>query len=131
MHCVCISSTRLWSERHSPACTHSFTTKNSILDITRSGFDSSVHFGWGMNTGIVDVYGVDAFLGHNATRLMSIFRQLLISDEIRPFEGPLFDQAGELRLEKGDTMSLLEIESMTWRHEAVAETLTDEGPDGE
>ena len=120
-----------WSIMYSQMVIDCFTTKSSILDISRTGEDASIHFGWGMNTGIVDVYGVDAFLGHNATRLMSIFRQLLISDEIRPFEGPLFDQAGELRLEKGDTMSLLEIESMTWRHEAVAETLTDEGPDGE
>ena len=117
-----------WSVLYTQLVLDCFTTKSSILDISRVGSDASIHFGWGMNTGIVDTYGVDAFMGHNATRLLSIFRSLLLGDQIRPFEGPLYDRDGTLHLEKNDTMSLLDIESMTWYHEAIAEILTEKDP---
>lgn len=107
----------------------SFTTKNSILDITRSGGDSSVHFGWGLNTGIVDVLGVDAFMGHNSIRLMGIFRDLIVEGRIHPFEGPLVDNERNTRLEKSDTMGLLDIYGHQWYMENIIEVIHAEDTD--
>lgn len=112
-----------WSILYNDLVGDSFKTKNSILDITRSGNDSSVHFGWGLNTGILDVLGVDSFMGHNAIRLLNIFKDLISSGKIHPFEGPLFDKDHNMILEKYSTLNLLEIQSMKWLHEAVVDSI--------
>lgn len=112
-----------WSILYNDLVGDSFKTKNSILDITRSGSDSSVHFGWGLNTGILDVLGVDSFMGHNAIRLLNIFKDLISSGKIHPFEGPLFDKEHNMILEKYSTLNLLEIQSMKWLHEAVVDSI--------
>lgn len=107
----------------------SFNTKNSILDVTRSGGDSSVHFGWGLNTGIIDVFGVDAFMGHNAMRLMGIFRDLIVEGRVHPFEGPLVDRDRVMHLDKEDTMSLLDIYGHRWFLESIVEVIRGEETD--
>ena len=112
-----------WSVIYNQLVGDSFNTKNSILDITRSGMDSAIHFGWGLNTGLLDVLGVDSFMGHNAIRLLHIFKDLIQSEKIHAFEGPLFDDHRNNVLEKYETMNLLEIQNMTWKHEAVLETI--------
>ena len=112
-----------WSVLYNDLVGDSFKTKNSILDITRSGNDSSVHFGWGLNTGILDVLGVDSFMGHNAIRLLNIFKDLIATGKIHPFEGPLYDRDHNLILEKFSTLNLLEIQSMKWLHEAVVDSI--------
>lgn len=113
-----------WSVFYNQIVGDSFNTKNSILDITRSGMDSSVHFGWGLNTGILDVLGVDSFMGHNAIRLLNIFKDLVQTGKVHPFEGPLYDNQHNMVLEKYGTMNLLEIQNITWLHEAVIESIT-------
>ena len=112
-----------WSVLYNDLVGDSFKTKNSILDITRSGNDSSVHFGWGLNTGILDVLGVDSFMGHNAIRLLNIFKDLIATGKIHPFEGPLYDRDHNMILEKFSTLNLLEIQSMKWLHEAVVDSI--------
>lgn len=112
-----------WSVLYNDLVGDSFKTKNSILDITRSGNDSSVHFGWGLNTGILDVLGVDSFMGHNAIRLLNIFKDLIATGKIHPFEGPLYDRDHNMILEKYSTLNLLEIQSMKWLHEAVIDSI--------
>lgn len=112
-----------WSVLYNDLVGDSFKTKNSILDISRSGNDSSVHFGWGLNTGILDVLGVDSFMGHNAIRLLNIFKDLIATGKIHPFEGPLYDRDHNMILEKYSTLNLLEIQSMKWLHEAVVDSI--------
>ena len=112
-----------WSIFYNEMVGDSFKSKNSILDITRSGMDSSVHFGWGLNTGLLDVLGVDSFMGHNAIRLLNIFKDLVQSGKVHPFEGPLYDVQRNMILEKYSTLNLLEIQNMAWRHEAVVDSL--------
>ena len=112
-----------WSVLYNQLVGDSFTSKNSILDITRSGMDSSIHFGWGINTGMLDVLGVDSFMGHNAIRLLNIFKDLISSGKVHPFEGPIFSRERKMVLEKYGTMSLLEIQNMTWVHEAVVDRI--------
>lgn len=120
----CIGAAAIdWSILYNELVGDSFKSRNSILDITRSGMDSSVHFGWGLNTGVLDVLGVDSFMGHNAIRLLGIFKDLIKTGKIHPFEGPLFDNEHNLVLEKYQTFTLLEIQNMTWTHEAVVDSI--------
>lgn len=112
-----------WSVFYTEMVADSFNTKNSILDISRSGMDSSVHFGWGLNTGVLDVLGVDSFMGHNAIRLLNIFKDLISTGKIHPFEGPLFDRDRNLILDKYATLNLLDTQNMTWLHEGVVDSI--------
>lgn len=111
-----------WSVLYNELIGDAFNSKNSVLDISRSGLDSSVHFGWGLNTGILDVLGVDSFMGHNAIRLLNIFKGLITTGKIHPFEGPIFDKDRKLILEKYATLNLLEIQNMSWVHEGVVDS---------
>jgi len=97
--------------------------RSGVLDVFRPGHDRALHFGWGIQTGIIDVFGVDAFMGHNTMRLMRIFRQLLIDGTVHAFSGPLYDRDGVLRCEKHGTLSLLEAQTMDWLAEGVIETV--------
>ena len=94
-----------------------------LLEAFRPDHERALHFGWGIQTGIVDVFGVDAFMGHNTMRLMRIFRQLLLHGAVRPFDGPLYDQQGGLRCEKQGTLSLLDVQTMDWYAEGIIETI--------
>lgn len=96
--------------------------KGGLLN-TFPGDGDAVHFGWGINTGLVEVYGVDAFMGHNATRLMQIFRELVKTGSIHPFTGPVFDNKGVCRIERHDTPSLIEIQNMDWYINAITKVL--------
>lgn len=102
-----------------------------ISDILRNelvikGVDESeaVHFGWGLNTHLVDVYGVDAFMGHNATRLLNIFYSAVYGGKLHPFTGPVYDSDGQLRIEEFHTPTLSEIQNMRWMAESVKETFS-------
>ena len=86
--------------------------------------DEAVHFGWGLNTHLVEVYGVDAFMGHNATRLLQIFRSAVYSGKLHPFTGPIYDSEGTLRVEEFHTPTLTEIQNMQWLAEAVVDTFS-------
>ncbi len=97
--------------------------RGGILEAFRPDHERALHFGWGIQTGIVDVFGVDAFMGHNTMRLMRIFRQLLLHGAVRPFDGPLYDQQGGLRCEKQGTLSLLDVQTMDWYAEGIIETI--------
>lgn len=100
---------------------------NGELSPAQSGEGEAIHFGWGLNTGLVDVYGVDAFMGHNAMRLLEIFRGVVASGRVHPFYGPVFDQAGTLRIEEYHTPTLMEIQNMDWYAENVIKISTSTG----
>lgn len=80
-----------------------------------------IHFGWGLSTGIMDIYTVDAAIGERAERLLNIFRDLIREDRLNPFEGPVWDDQGVLRIDHGVVPALQDIQRMTWQESAVTE----------
>ena len=88
-----------------------------------TGVDEAIHFGWGIDAGLVDVFGVDAFMGHNAMRLLGIFRSLLAGGKLHPFTGPVYDRDGVLRIERFHTPTLSEIQSMDWYAEPIVKVI--------
>ncbi|MDR2606346.1 MAG: BMP family ABC transporter substrate-binding protein, partial [Oscillospiraceae bacterium] len=82
--------------------------------LTGGGKDNSpVHFGWGFQTGIMDIFPVYSVVGV-AGRLLRVFRDLLKSGGLHPFEGPVFDNEGNLRIGADDIPTLMEIQEMSW-----------------
>mgnify|MGYP004524838077 FL=1 len=80
-----------------------------------------IHFGWGMSTGVMDVLPVNFVVGRNAVRLLDIFRGLINNTNFNPFEGPVYDNSGRLRIEKGVAPSLMEIQEIAWFESSVRE----------
>ncbi len=80
-----------------------------------------IHFGWGLSTGIMDIYTVNAAIGERTGRLLGIFRDLVRENRLHPFEGPVWDDQGVLRIDEGVVPPLLELQRMTWQESAVTE----------
>jgi len=80
-----------------------------------------IHFGWGMSTGIMDIYPVYAAIGERAGRLLNIFRDLVREDRVHPFEGPVWDDQGILRIDHNVIPPLQELQRMTWQESSVTE----------
>jgi basic membrane protein A len=80
-----------------------------------------IHFGWGLSTGIMDIFPVDFAIGDNGVKLMRIFRGLIKNTKFNPFEGPVYDNENKLRFESGYTPTLLEIQAMNWYESSVTE----------
>lgn len=80
-----------------------------------------IHFGWGLSTGIMDIYPVYDAIGERAGRLLNIFRDLVREGRLHPFEGPVWDDHGVLRIEQGIIPPLSEVQRMTWSESSVRE----------
>jgi basic membrane lipoprotein Med (substrate-binding protein (PBP1-ABC) superfamily) len=72
-----------------------------------------VHYGWGFQTGVMDIFPVYGAIGV-AGRLLNIFRDIMKSGSIHPFEGPVTDIDGNLRIDWGAVPTLMEIQEMDW-----------------
>ncbi|MDR0858478.1 MAG: BMP family ABC transporter substrate-binding protein [Oscillospiraceae bacterium] len=75
--------------------------------------NSPIHFGWGFQTGIMDLLTEPEKLGVTS-RLLRIFRDLLKSGGMHPFEGPISDNQGVRRIDYNASPSLQEIQEMNW-----------------
>ncbi len=80
-----------------------------------------IHFGWGLSTGIMDVYPVEYAIGENAMKLLKIFRNLITETDFNPYEGPVYDINGVLRFEQGYKPTLMEIHAIDWVEKGVRE----------
>jgi hypothetical protein len=69
----------------------------------------------------MDIYPVNAAIGERAGRLLGIFRDLVRENRLHPFEGPIWDDQGVLRIDEGVVPPLLELQRMTWQESAVTE----------
>ena len=52
---------------------------------------------------------------------MNIFRDLVREDRLEPFEGPVWDKDGNLRIDHGVQPPLLELQRMHWLESSVEE----------
>ncbi|MDR0937014.1 MAG: BMP family ABC transporter substrate-binding protein [Oscillospiraceae bacterium] len=75
--------------------------------------NSPIHFGWGFQTGIMDLLTDPERLGVTS-RLLRIFRDLLKAGGLHPFEGPISDNNGVRRIDYNVSPTLQEIQEMTW-----------------
>ena len=62
-------------------------------------------------------------MGHNAMRLLGIFRKMVSTGQLHPFTGPVYDTHGNLRIEPYHTPTLAEIQGMDWYAEPVVKVM--------
>ena len=96
----------------------------SVLDGSWDSLNStseagqSINYWWGLKAGVVDVR-----LGQNVpaetARLIELLRKSIADGSFRPFDGPVFDQAGAERIHAGELLTPHQILMMDWLVENV------------
>ncbi len=80
-----------------------------------------LHYRWGLDSGMIDVLTSDIVLGSQPVRLFRIFKQMLISGTLRPFDGTMADRDGAVRIKDGKYPSFVSIVGMDWLADIVTE----------
>lgn len=80
-----------------------------------------LHYRWGLDSGLVDVLTSDIVLGSQPVRLFRLFKQMLISGTLRPFDGTMADRDGAVRIKDGKYPSFMGIVGMDWLADVVDE----------
>ncbi len=78
----------------------------------------TINYWWGLSAGVVDFRIGDKVPAETA-RLARLLRQSIADGSFRPFDGPVYDQAGELRIREGEILTPHQILMMDWLVENV------------
>ena len=68
----------------------------------------------------MDLFTNDEVIGESSRRLVHIFRDLVREGRYNPFEGPIYDDKGALRIEPHTVPSLMQIQNIRWFEESVS-----------
>ena len=109
-----------WEHFYDKVISDAIEGRTSLLESRHIG-GNPIHFGWGLSTGVMDIYPVDAAIGERAGKLLDIFRDLVREGRLHPFQGPVWDDQGELRIEHGVVPPLAELQRMHWLESSVVE----------
>lgn len=109
-----------WEPFYDTVINDAIQGRTKLLESQNIG-GNPIHFGWGISTGVMDIYPVDYVIGENAAKLLNIFRNLVTNTNFNPFEGPVYDNTGKLRIEKGYVPTLMEIHEIKWLERSVRE----------
>ena len=109
-----------WEPFYDTVINDAIQGRTKLLESQNIG-GNPIHFGWGLSTGIMDIYPVDYAIGENAAKLLNIFRDIIKNTNFNPFEGPVYDNTGKLRIEKGYVPTLMEIHAIDWYERSVRE----------
>ena len=96
----------------------------SVLDGSWNELNSTsiagetINYWWGLSTGVVDVH-VGEKVPPETARLVALLRREIEDGSFRPFDGPIYDQEGKLRIAEGEVLTPLQILRMDWLVENV------------
>ncbi|MBQ6927674.1 MAG: BMP family ABC transporter substrate-binding protein [Oscillospiraceae bacterium] len=78
----------------------------------------TINYWWGLSSGVVDVRLSEKVPAETA-RLVRLLRESIMAGTFRPFDGPIYDQKGELRIAEGELLNPHQILVMDWLVENV------------
>jgi len=96
----------------------------SVLDGSWDGLKSTsdagqtINYWWGLSAGVVDV-SLGEKVPTETARLVRLLRESVISGAFQPFDGPVYDQNGEMRIAEGEKLTPHQILMMDWLVENV------------
>ncbi|MBZ4646161.1 MAG: purine-binding protein [Clostridia bacterium] len=73
-----------------------------------------VNFWWGMDAGVVDIFYSKKFVPLQTQKLVEFIKKMIMNNAYDPFTGPVYDQAGVLRINAEERASNEQILSMDW-----------------
>ncbi|HEY1406646.1 MAG TPA: BMP family ABC transporter substrate-binding protein, partial [Spirochaetota bacterium] len=81
---------------------------------TLEGDTNLLHFWWGLDSGVVDIFYSLTHLPHETQRLIDFMRKMIIENEFDPFAGPIYDNKGNLQIPSDSTATHDQIIYMDW-----------------
>ena len=94
--------------------------EGSLGDSPRASRDwRATHYRWGLGSGLLGVLTIDAELSYYTTKLTNTFVRAISNGTSSVFEGPLYDNAGRLRIVRGERPDCGEIMAMDWFADGV------------
>lgn len=97
---------------------------SSVLDGSWGELNSTsdagqtINYWYGLSAGVVDVR-VGEKVPAETARLIALLRKSVADGSFRPFDGPIYDQTGELRIAEGEILTPHQILMMDWLVENV------------
>ena len=76
-----------------------------------------------MDEGIVDIAPFGPMVPDNVKKLVEVFKKAVKEGFFDPFEGPIYDQEGKLRVKEGEKLSDEALLSMDWFVDNVEGTI--------
>lgn len=73
-----------------------------------------INFWYGMSEGVVDLYYSKKYVPITVQKLVEAMKKMIVSGEFNPFEGPVYDNSGKLRIEEDQYPNPYEILNMKW-----------------
>jgi len=107
-----------WEPFYDKVISDAIIGRTSLLESQHIG-GNPIHFGWGLSTGIMDLFTNDQAIGNSTCRLIRTFRNLIKQGLLNPFEGPVYDTKGILRFEHNYLPTLIEIQRIHWHESSV------------
>ncbi len=74
----------------------------------------AISYWWGMDTGVVDVMYSRSKLPSHLIKSVEFMKSMILEGRAHPFKGPIYDQKGNLRVEKDDHIGNEGILTMDW-----------------
>ena len=96
-------------------------TVEAVMD---GNWESEDYWG-GMEEGVIQIKGLSDRLDDDQRSRVEEVITAIEHGDLHPFEGPIRDQSGELRVEEGEVMSRDELASMDWYVEGMTSRLPD------
>ncbi len=84
-----------------------------------------VNFWWGMDSGLVDIFYSLTHVPRETQRLIDFFKKMIMQNEYSVFNGPIYDQKGELRVSEGQLATFEQIFNMDWLCDNISGTIDD------
>lgn len=78
-----------------------------------------INFWWGLDAGVVDLYAAEELIPRDTVKLLKLMKEMIVSEQFHPFMGPVYDNQGQLQIEKDVVPSPEEIMNMEWFAENV------------
>jgi basic membrane protein A len=92
--------------------------KQAVQDVADGAWTNAPVW-WGMKEGIIDLAPIADFVPDDVVDLVEQEKARILSGEFDVFEGPLYDNEGELRVPEGETMSDEDKLGFNWLVEGI------------
>jgi basic membrane lipoprotein Med (substrate-binding protein (PBP1-ABC) superfamily) len=86
---------------------------NGAWKQTETESSKAINYWWGLSAGVIDTI-LSGKLPYETQRLVNMFKQMIIDDQLAPFEGEIRSQDGTVMNKDGERMQSEDIMNMDW-----------------
>lgn len=108
-----------WNEFYDTIMEDIISNRFSLL----SNKSQRLNYWWGLDTGMLDIE-VSEELSNNTKHLVRFLKNGIVSKAAYPFEGPIYDKKGKLRILENENARVSDIIEMDWIVEGVTSNIS-------